>query len=724
MDNRHLTNAPRSLVTHKSSKGGTLAHDSEDATWCNPYQFSGWVVLFAVSYYFGAELGQWLSVPSSKFITLWPPVGIYLAALTLTPRHRWWAILLAAWPSNWLFDVLRGQELLWPSVGFYLVNTAVAISGALLMRRYAVRPFRFESLRQVLVSAVGSAALTAIGAIGGSTIVWFFFRSPWFESWMQWWFADLVGLWFTGPLVLRVAESRRRRDRRPITNWRIVEFTAYIAAVVIVSQIVFGVWLKTLAFTSLILPFVMWGVLRFGSIGVKCAMLIVAISSLRAAIQSQGPIAGMSSSIQQAVLQTQFFLYAWSVFLHAVAAILIERQRANDELQRVNEELAYRVESRTAELLHANKTLHENDRRKDHFLAMLAHELRNPLAPIMNAIQILQQSRDSTPDARLAREMIERQVRHMARLVDDLLDVARIGRGKIQVNRRRTNLVQIMREVAEDHRPVLEQRQLTFLVDIPEAPLWINGDDTRLAQMVGNLLHNANKFTEAGGVVVLRLACEGRTAVIRVSDTGIGMDEETQTHVFEAFSQADNSLVRSQGGLGLGLALVKGLASLHGGDVHVESAGVGCGTSFTLRLPLENPPDPKEIANTEPSHPAVPTHRRLLIIEDNFDAATSMKTLLEMRGYEVLVAHSGHEGVELARLHLPDVVICDIGLPGMDGFQVGQTLRQDPLTRDIFLISQSGYGQQDDIHRAESAGFDIHLTKPVDFSHLESVLAR
>ncbi len=694
-----------------------------EPTPCNTYQFGGWVILFALTYFAGAQLGQWLSVPSGKFVTLWPPAGIYFAALTMTPRYRWWAIILAAWPANWVFDLSRGQELLWPSVGFYLVNTGVAVTGAALIRRHTLLPYRFESLRQVLVAAIGSAVLTAVGAIGGTVVVWTFFGSPWLETWIHWWFADLVGLWFTGPLVLRVAESRRMWDRRRLTVCRMLEFAAFVVTVVIVSQIVFGDWLRVLAFTSLILPFVMWGVLRFGSVGVKCAMLIVAVSSLRAAIHSQGPIAGMTSSIQQAVLQTQFFLYVWSVFLHAVAAILVERQRANDELHRVNEELAFRVESRTAELVRANKTLHENDRRKDHFLAMLAHELRNPLAPIMNAIHILQKSRDASPEATVAREMIERQVRHMARLVDDLLDVARIGRGKIQVNQRRTDLVKILRDVAADHRPVLEQRQLKFLVDLPDSPLWINGDDTRLAQMVGNLLHNANKFTESGGVVVLRAAREGTMAVIRVSDTGIGMDPETQSHVFEAFSQADNSLVRSQGGLGLGLALVKGLVTLHGGNVQVESSGLGCGTTFTLRIPLEAPPEATSISCVATLAHPLNDHRRLLIIEDNFDAATSMKTLLEMRGFEVLVAHSGPEGVELARTHLPDVVICDIGLPGMDGYRVCQTLRSDPMTQNALLISQSGYGQQDDVRRAEEAGFDVHLTKPVDFGRLESVLA-
>ncbi len=372
----------------------------------------------------------------------------------------------------------------------------------------------------------------------------------------------------------------------------------------------------------------------------------------------------------------------------------------------------------------AEEALREADRRKDEFLAMLAHELRNPLAPIRNAVGVLKLVGSTDGQAGRARGMIERQVAHLARLVDDLLDVSRISRGKILLRKERADLVALVRAAIEDHRPLLENAGLTLLVELPDRPLWVLGDPTRLSQVVGNLLHNANKFTDAGGTVVVRLEAgpddEG-VAVLTVRDTGIGLEAAMLDRLFEPFSQADRSLDRSRGGLGLGLALVKGLVDLHGGRIQASSAGIGQGAEFVVRLPL----DQTEPESLPPASPAAPSGQplRVLVIEDNEDTAESMQWLLELGGHEVAVAHNGPAGLDLARVFRPDVVLCDIGLPGsMDGYAVARALRADPKLLGVRAIALSGYGQAEDQRKARQAGFDHHLTKPVSLEDLQRFL--
>jgi signal transduction histidine kinase/ActR/RegA family two-component response regulator len=379
--------------------------------------------------------------------------------------------------------------------------------------------------------------------------------------------------------------------------------------------------------------------------------------------------------------------------------------------------LAYR------QVRQAEESLKEAGRRKDEFLAMLAHELRNPLAPIRNAVEVMKLMGPPEPRLQRVREMIDRQVAHMARLVDDLLDVSRITRGKILLRKEKIDLVPLVRAAVEDHRSLLENTGLTFQLQVPDQALWTEGDPTRLAQVVGNLLHNANKFTDAGGAVVVRLTVdpEGRAAVLSVKDTGIGMEPDILARLFEPFSQADRSLDRSRGGLGLGLALVKGLVDLHGGSVQASSPGAGQGSEFTIRLPLG--PD---AAGPEKRIPG-PLYARqsvsVLIIEDSWDSAESLRMLLEFTGHEVAVAHTGQAGLQTAHTFRPDVVLCDIGLPGgMDGYAVARALRADPELFGVVLIALSGYGQEEDQRKARQAGFDRHYTKPVDPAVLSQLL--
>jgi signal transduction histidine kinase len=381
--------------------------------------------------------------------------------------------------------------------------------------------------------------------------------------------------------------------------------------------------------------------------------------------------------------------------------------------------------------------IQEVDRRKSDFLAMLAHELRNPLAPMRNSVHLLQMLGLDDPPLQQAREMIDRQVTHMTRLIDDLLDMSRLSRGKILLRKEVVDLVAIVRNTVGDYRSFLEQMNLNIELNLPDEPLYVQGDPTRLSQVVGNILHNARKFTDTGGKVVIgvteanvdrrsgagsRDGVADNIAEIRICDNGIGVEPAMLPRMFDSFTQAEGSLDRTRGGLGLGLSLVKGLVELHGGTVHAHSEGLGTGTEIVIRLPLSEAPAaprptpaPVEVTNGG---------RRVLVIEDNPDTAESMRMLLTLTGHDVRLAATGSAGVETARAYQPEVVICDIGLGGgMDGYAVARKLRQAPEVCDALLIASTGYGQEEDQRRCREAGFDVHLTKPVDFGELQRLLS-
>ncbi len=380
------------------------------------------------------------------------------------------------------------------------------------------------------------------------------------------------------------------------------------------------------------------------------------------------------------------------------------------------------IASRALQHVEARITLEESDRSKNHFLAMLSHELRNPLAPIRNSLFILDRVAPGGEQARHAHGVIDRQVVHLTRLVDDLLDVTRISRDKIQLQHERLDVCDVVRRAAEDHRASFTQNGLELKVEVPDAPLWMSGDRTRIAQVIGNLLQNSAKFTEPGGQATLSVEGNAnlREAIIRVRDTGVGISPEMLSRVFEPFAQADTTLARSKGGLGLGLAMVKGLVELHGGAVSVESEGLGRGAEFTVRLPLEGA---ETYADAPPRSAPGVRPRRVLVIEDNVDAAESLREVLEFGAHTVEVAFSGAEGIEKARSFRPDVVLCDIGLPGIDGYAVARSLRADAALRDAKLVALTGYAAPEDVARSKEAGFDTHLAKPPSLEKIEEVLA-
>jgi PAS domain S-box-containing protein len=373
------------------------------------------------------------------------------------------------------------------------------------------------------------------------------------------------------------------------------------------------------------------------------------------------------------------------------------------------------------ELRTSEAALREADQRKDEFLAVLSHELRNPLGAIANSIYLLDHGTPGSEPVRRAQTVIGRQTRQLSRLVDDLLDVTRISRNKIQLQFERMDLVQSARGAIQDQRGQFEAQDVRLDFAAPDGAVWVMADAARLTQMLGNLIFNAGKFTDPGGTVTLEVQARGTQATVAVTDTGIGMDEAMLGRLFQPFAQADRSLDRSRGGLGLGLALAKGLAELHGGTVSASSPGLGKGSRFLLTLPAAPPPEGRRAAGPAQASPVQP--HRILVIEDNVDAALTLKLLLEFSGHQVFTAHSGREGIAKARTLRPEVILCDIGLPDTDGYMVARTLRAEPGFRPYCLmVAMTGYGQPEDKQRALEAGFDHHLTKPADPSALNLLL--
>ena len=387
--------------------------------------------------------------------------------------------------------------------------------------------------------------------------------------------------------------------------------------------------------------------------------------------------------------------------------------------------LAHELASRAAvavENARLYQELREADRRKDEFLATLAHELRNPLAPIRTSLQILKMPGLDRAVAERSRETMERQVQHLVRLVDDLLDVSRVMRGRIELRVQRVDLASVVSHAVEQARPLLDAHRHELSLSLPAEPLEVEGDPVRLAQVVGNLLANAAKYTPEDGHVWLTGAREGARAVLRIRDDGIGIAPEMLVRIFDLFVQAAPSLERAQGGLGIGLTLARSLVEMHAGEIEARSAGAGAGSEFVVRLPLAPPESPRSTAPAARAAAAAP-RRRVLVVDDNVDAAESLALLLQLGGSEAHVAHDGATALRMAAELRPEVVFLDLGMPGMDGYEVARRLRGDASLRSVLLVALTGWGQEDDRRRSAAAGFDLHVVKPVEPGALASVLA-
>ncbi|MGZ5594182.1 MAG: hybrid sensor histidine kinase/response regulator [Usitatibacter sp.] len=388
-------------------------------------------------------------------------------------------------------------------------------------------------------------------------------------------------------------------------------------------------------------------------------------------------------------------------------------------LREANEKLVIatlRAQTATELAEHANRD-------KEQFLAMLAHELRNPLAPISNALAILRRNTSADPTLTWVHDIIKRQVDHLTHLLNDLLEVSRLTSGKVLLKKRPIDITEIMRFAVEASRPLVRTRGQHLSVDYPAQRLVVDGDPTRLVQVFSNLLHNAAKYTPEAGFIRFAAAREGDTVVLRVSDNGCGIAAESLPHIFDLFTQEGRSLDHAQGGLGIGLTVVRSLVELHGGTVGATSPGVGQGSEFFVALPLMKSPPLVVPETSDVALEAPGTPLRIALIDDNVDANDSLSAVLRMMGHEVFTAFDGNAAYELVRESHPQIVLCDIGLPGMDGYEVIKRLRETMKGPMPVMIALTGYGQPEDRARAMEAGFDHHLTKPVDVEALLRLIA-
>jgi signal transduction histidine kinase/ActR/RegA family two-component response regulator len=402
-----------------------------------------------------------------------------------------------------------------------------------------------------------------------------------------------------------------------------------------------------------------------------------------------------------------------------------ELQAQQEELCTQNEKLRRKskeAEERGQRLQKVQEELQEANRRKDEFLATLSHELRNPLAPLHSSLYLLQRAAVGSDQSKRMMAIMERQIIQLTTITNDLLDVTRISRGKISLQCSTVDLCVLARNAADDNRELFASHGVHLRLEVPFEPLPAYADPVRLAQVIGNLLHNAAKFTQANGEVTLALerSPDSKSARLIIRDAGAGIDPGLLSHVFDPFFQGDRSLARSQGGLGLGLALVKALVELHGGRVQASSEGLGHGSTFTVEIPLCE----EQRESTPPAVLLPRARRRVLVIEDNLDAANSLRATLELLGHSVETASDGRLGVSRAREFRPEVVFCDIGLPQMDGYAVARALRDEVQLRDAVLVALTGYAQVEDRRRAAEAGFHEHLAKPPSIERLEEVLSR
>ena len=442
-----------------------------------------------------------------------------------------------------------------------------------------------------------------------------------------------------------------------------------------------------------------------------------------------------------------------------------ELEVLNSTLSQANAELAdanHSLQTEIAERARVELALKEADRHKDEFLAMLAHELRNPLAPIYNAVQLMRRKPLEDPQLAWSRDVIERQIAHLSRLVDDLLDVSRITRGKINLAKQSLEISSLIERAVETSHPLIAERSHDLVVEVPKEPLKVLGDPTRLTQALGNVLSNAAKYTERGGRITIAVRRDGAEVAIQVRDTGEGIPAELLPVIFNLFTQLDRTSGHAQGGLGIGLALVRRLVEMHGGSVTAHSDGVGKGSEFVIRLPVHadqteapvqldteaksngerlelppldaapaipisgqvtalNPFQPTPAANAEGGDRV---KRRILLADDNSDALESLATLLELGGHEVVTASNGALALECAERHRPEVMLLDIGMPMLDGYEVARRIRVQPWGRSITLVALTGWGQDSDRRRSREAGFDSHLVKPLDMDKLTELLER
>jgi signal transduction histidine kinase/CheY-like chemotaxis protein len=644
----------------------------------------GVAILYAVA----AKLGLALAFQARQVSVVWPPTGLAVAAVLLYGRRAVPGVLLGAFVANSTAD-----EPLWVAAGIAVGNTLEAVAATALLARFGFDS-HLSRLRDVTALIVAVAAAPFLSATIGVAFLGAGGVQPAGslpELWGTWWLGDALGGLVFAPLLLVWTTGHTALRRR----FAAVEGIVLLALLFGGCLIAFSELPPAPVTEYIVFPFLIWGAFRFGPIGTVTVTTAVELFAVWSTHAGLGPFADAGPEHGFVLLQVFMAVVATAGLI--LGAVVAQQRRAHEELKSRAEQMT------------------ETDRRKDEFLAMLAHELRNPLAPIVHAVELL--GRGDPALAERAREIIERQSDHLTRLVDDLLDVSRITRGALQLDVRRIALGDAIAPAIETWRHVIGERRQELSIELPDRALWIDADPTRFAQAVSNLLHNAANFTPVGGRISIAAAEENGLVVLRVRDTGAGMAPEVLRTVFDLFVQGPPPPGERSSGLGLGLTLVRRLVELHGGTVEATSEGLGHGSEFTLRVPFAPAAKSATPSDRIPARgsrtAAIDEGRRVLVVDDNEDAREALRFLLEDEGHRVRTAGDGPDALREAEAFRPEIVLLDIGLPGMDGYEVARRLRTQPGSRDARIVAVSGYGQAEDRERSRAAGFDDHLLKPV-----------
>ncbi len=650
-------------------------------------------------YLAGAKVGLHIGfVPQVSAV--WPPTGIALAALLLFGYNVWPAITLGAFLAN-----ITAEEPVLTASGIAAGNTFEALLAAWILKRFLEFRPQLDRVRDVLgLALVGALFSTAEAATVGVASLCLGHVHDWTSFgmlWGVWWLGDATGDLIVAPLLLTWIAARGCVCPRR----RAAEAAALLLGLWTWCMILFGGWFDGIVsqyrLGYSVFPFVIWAALRFGPALSTLAMALISTVAIWGTLARHFFFG--SDSDGQSLILLQMYVAVVALTGMILAAVVAERRHAAESLQESEERLR------------------DSDRRKDEFLAMLAHELRNPLAPIRNAVEIIRRAGADADQLAWARDLVERQVKHLARLTDDLLDVSRITRGKVRLVKEPVDVATVVARAVEASQPWIAGRGHDLSTTLPSEPLHMEADVIRMAQVLGNLLNNAAKFTPPGGTIHLSVAREGNEVVFRVKDNGAGIRPEMLTHIFDMFVQGDSSLNRTQEGLGLGLTLVRSLVEMHGGAVAATSAGLGQGSEFVVRMPLCRTAGNVVSIQRQPSAGGAAV-RRVLVVDDNRDAAESLSQLLKMKGHDVRAVFDGPTALDAARSFHPDVILLDIGLPRMDGYEVARRLRDQPELSHTCLVALTGYGRDEDRRRSEQAGFDFHLVKPVEPTVLQEML--
>jgi len=653
----------------------------------------------ALAYFLAGKLGLHFAFVHASASAVWPPTGIAMAAVLLFGSRVWPAIFVGAFLVN-----ISTAGSIASSFGIAGGNTLEAVVAAWLVERYAAGVHAFDRAQNIFRFIVLAGLVsTAISATAGTTSLALTGLAEWAAFgpiWLTWWLGDAAGALIVAPFVILWSTSSPGPLReRPAEAVLLVAVVAASGALVFVHP---GLARYPLPF--LCIPAVIWAAFRFGQREVATSVALLSAIATWATVSGDGPFVMRSDN--ESLLLLQAFMATIAVLTLPIAALVWERKA---------------IEQERTELLERERTARTDaeaaNRAKDEFMAMLSHELRNPLAAISNAGQLLSTLELQQAFSSRAVEIINRQAGHLSRLIEDLLDVARVTSGKITLTREKVNLAEVVQTslAVLQSGNQLQQHQLVVEVD----QVWVEADPARLSQIVDNLLLNAIKFTPRGGRIEVQAFEEGDDAVLQIRDTGTGVAPELLPRIFDLFTQGPRSLDRPQGGLGVGLTLAHRLVKAHGGRIEAFSEGLSKGCTFTVRLRRVDAPE--AISTVEPKpDPARALPRRILIIEDDADGREALRMQLVNAGHDVYAAASGIEGIETAARVRPEIILLDIGLPGLDGYQVARQLKAaEGCPR---LIAITGYGQPQDRERAFGAGIDWHMVKPVDAAELSRVL--